>query len=53
MSGLLPFEVVALYREQHVGRLVVLLGNLVVVAYLARHAWKRHQASPHPAPTAS
>jgi uncharacterized membrane protein (DUF2068 family) len=40
-SSLLPFEVVALLRHHHAGRLVVLVVNLAVVAYLARHALKR------------
>jgi uncharacterized membrane protein (DUF2068 family) len=44
MSALLPFEVVSLVHAQHVGRLIVLLGNVVIVAYLLRHARKRHAA---------
>jgi uncharacterized membrane protein (DUF2068 family) len=48
MSALLPFEVAALVHEVHVGRVVVLLGNLGVVAYLAHHAWKRRDASQPP-----
>jgi len=42
-SSLLPFEVIALVRHEHVGRLVVLLLNLAIVAYLARHALRHHQ----------
>jgi uncharacterized membrane protein (DUF2068 family) len=41
MSALIPFEVVSFAREQHAGRLVVLLGNVAIVAYLARHASRR------------
>ena len=43
-SSLLPFEVHALIEKGHVGRLVVLLVNLAIVLYLARHAWRRHVA---------
>jgi uncharacterized membrane protein (DUF2068 family) len=43
MSALLPFEVVALVREQHLGRLIVLIGNLLIVAYLVHHA-RKHAA---------
>ncbi len=34
-GGLLPFEVVQLVRRPHVGRLMVLLVNASIVAYLA------------------
>ncbi len=44
MSSLLPFEIVALVRERHLGRFVVLVTNLVIVAYLVHHARKRHAA---------
>jgi uncharacterized membrane protein (DUF2068 family) len=45
-SSLLPFEVVALVRHRHVGRLVVLLVNVAVVAYLAHHASGRTRGRP-------
>ncbi len=41
MAALIPFEVFALVRARHLGRGIVLLGNLAIVAYLARHAWRR------------
>jgi uncharacterized membrane protein (DUF2068 family) len=41
MSAFIPFEVAALVQARHVGRAVVLLGNVVIVAYLARHASRR------------
>jgi uncharacterized membrane protein (DUF2068 family) len=44
MSALIPFEVVSLVRGGHVGRFVILAGNVVIVLYLTRHAWKRHLA---------
>lgn len=44
MSALVPFEIAALAHHVHVGRVVVLAGNIAIVAYLTRHAWKRHLA---------
>jgi uncharacterized membrane protein (DUF2068 family) len=44
MAALIPFEVAALVRARHIGRGIVLLGNLAIVAYLARHAWRRRAA---------
>ena len=44
MSVLIPFEVLAFVHEHHTGRFIVLVGNVVIVLYLARHAWKRHVA---------
>jgi len=43
-SLLLPFEVVAFVRGQHVGRLVILLVNIVIVLYLMRHAMRAARA---------
>jgi uncharacterized membrane protein (DUF2068 family) len=46
-SSLLPFELVALVRHHHAGRLVVLLVNIAIVVYLVRHArrWSRRPGS--------
>ncbi len=41
MAALIPFEVLALVRARHIGRGLVLLGNIVIVAYLVRHALRR------------
>jgi uncharacterized membrane protein (DUF2068 family) len=48
-AALIPFEVVALVRARHIGRGVVLLGNMVIVAYLVRHALRR-RAGDEPGP---
>jgi uncharacterized membrane protein (DUF2068 family) len=48
MSALVPFEAVSFAHERHTGRLVVLLGNVVIVAYLAWHAWKRQHEGREP-----
>jgi uncharacterized membrane protein (DUF2068 family) len=37
-GSLLPFEVIALVRRLHVGRAVLFVVNVVIVAYLARRA---------------
>jgi len=37
-SALLPFEIVALVRHVHAGRVVLLVVNVVIVVYLARRA---------------
>ena len=37
-AALLPFEVVGLWRHPHLGRAVLLLGNIAVALYLAREA---------------
>lgn len=42
-GSLLPFEVVALARHPHVGRLILLAVNVLIVAYLARKALREHQ----------
>jgi uncharacterized membrane protein (DUF2068 family) len=51
-SSLVPFEVMALVHDFHVGRVAVLLVNLAIVAYLVRHALKhrRVRASLHSRP---
>jgi uncharacterized membrane protein (DUF2068 family) len=43
-SSLLPFEVVAIVRHWRVGRIVLFVVNLGIVAYLARRAWRKHRA---------
>jgi uncharacterized membrane protein (DUF2068 family) len=43
-SLLLPFEVAALVREVHLGRVLVLIINVAVVAYLGRRAFLEHAA---------
>jgi uncharacterized membrane protein (DUF2068 family) len=42
-SSLLPFEVVALVKHGHAGRFVVLVVNVAIVVYLARHALRHHR----------
>jgi uncharacterized membrane protein (DUF2068 family) len=42
-SSLLPFEVVALVKYGHVGRFLVLVVNVAIVVYLARHALRHHR----------
>ena len=42
-SALLPFEVVALVREPHVARAVVLAINAAIVVYLAGKSWREHR----------
>ena len=42
-SSLLPFEVIALLHHPHVVRALVLLVNLVIVAYLGRKALREHR----------
>ena len=44
-SSLIPFEVVALVRHGHVGRVVLLLINVLVVVYLVRRRQKEPAAS--------
>jgi uncharacterized membrane protein (DUF2068 family) len=44
-SAFLPFEVVALVRHHHVGRVVVLVVNIAIVLYLARHAWRHRKGA--------
>jgi uncharacterized membrane protein (DUF2068 family) len=43
-SSLLPFEIVALVRHLHLGRLIVFCVNVAIVAYLVRHALSRRKA---------
>lgn len=43
-GSLLPFEVVALARHPHVGRALILVVNLAIVAYLIRKAVREHRA---------
>ncbi|MGH7293732.1 MAG: DUF2127 domain-containing protein [Polyangiaceae bacterium] len=45
-SSLLPFEAVALARHPHVGRVVLLGLNLVIVVYLARKALRDRRDRP-------
>jgi uncharacterized membrane protein (DUF2068 family) len=40
-SSLLPFEVAAVVRHLHVGRVVVLVLNVAIVVYLVRHVLRR------------
>ena len=40
-SSFVPFEVVALVRHHHLGRFLVLVVNVAVIAYLLRHVVKR------------
>jgi len=42
-GSLLPFEVLALLRHPHAVRAAVLMGNLAIVAYLARKALREHR----------
>jgi uncharacterized membrane protein (DUF2068 family) len=42
-GSLLPFEAFALARHPHVSRVVLLLVNLAIVAYLARKALREHR----------
>ncbi|MES1210348.1 MAG: DUF2127 domain-containing protein [Pseudomonadota bacterium] len=44
-SGLIPFEIYALTRHLRAGRVVLLLLNLVIVAYLVNRARGRHRTS--------
>ena len=46
-GSLLPFEVVALARHPHVGRALILVVNLAIVAYLIRQALREHRARAH------
>ena len=50
-SLLLPFEVVAIVRHRHIGRVVVLVVNVAIVLYLAHHAWRRRKRMPTEQPT--
>jgi uncharacterized membrane protein (DUF2068 family) len=43
-SSLVPFELVALLRHRRAGRALLLLVNLAVVGYLARHARREAHA---------
>jgi uncharacterized membrane protein (DUF2068 family) len=43
-GSLLPFEVVALARHPHVGRALILVVNVAIVAYLIRKALREHRA---------
>lgn len=40
----LPFEVVLLARGIKIGRLIVFVINVAIFVYLARRAWRQHQA---------
>jgi uncharacterized membrane protein (DUF2068 family) len=42
-GSLLPFEVVALARHPHVSRFILLVVNVLIVAYLARKALREHR----------
>ncbi|HEX8791436.1 MAG TPA: DUF2127 domain-containing protein [Polyangiaceae bacterium] len=42
-GSLLPFEVVALARHPHVGRALILVVNVAIVAYLIRKALREHR----------
>lgn len=42
---LLPFEVVALARQPALGRVLLLLLNLAIVAWLVRHALRKREAA--------
>jgi uncharacterized membrane protein (DUF2068 family) len=44
-SSLIPFEVVAIVRHRRLGRVVLLLLNVMIVLYLARSAWAKHRAA--------
>jgi uncharacterized membrane protein (DUF2068 family) len=44
-SSLIPFELVAIVRHRRLGRVVLLLVNLVIVLYLARNALAKHRAA--------
>jgi uncharacterized membrane protein (DUF2068 family) len=41
-ASLLPFEAVAIVRHHSPGRVVILVVNLAIVAYLARRSLRRH-----------
>jgi uncharacterized membrane protein (DUF2068 family) len=41
-ASLLPFEVIAIFRHRRAGRVVLLVVNLVIVAYLALRTLKKH-----------
>ena len=49
-SVFLPFEVVALVRRVHAGRVALFVLNLAIVLYLARHVMKRGAARRAAAP---
>jgi uncharacterized membrane protein (DUF2068 family) len=49
-SVFLPFEVVALVRRVHAGRVALFVLNLAIVLYLARHVMKRSAARRAAAP---
>lgn len=42
-GSLLPFEVVALVRHPHVSRVLLLVVNMLIVAYLGRKALREHR----------
>jgi uncharacterized membrane protein (DUF2068 family) len=42
-AALLPFEAFGLWHHPHLGRLVLLLGNIAVALYLARQAQREHR----------
>lgn len=52
-GSLIPFEIAALFRAVHVGRVLIFAINAAIVVYLARRAWREHRARPPagPAPT--
>lgn len=47
-GSLLPFEVVALARHPHLGRALILVVNVAIVAYLIRKALREHRARANP-----
>jgi uncharacterized membrane protein (DUF2068 family) len=49
-GSLIPFELGALLREVRLGRVLILLVNLVIVAYLARRALRERTRAPVRAP---
>ena len=46
-ASLLPFEVVSFVRHPHVGRALILVVNLAIVAYLTRTALREHRERAH------
>lgn len=44
-GALVPFEIIALVRRVHVGRILLLAINLAIVVYLARRTYREHTAS--------
>jgi len=44
-GSLVPFEIVAIVRHKRLGRVVLLLLNVAIVAYLARRALAKHRAA--------